>query len=191
MLSKISLLVLGLIGQKPLNPYEIKKLFEKLDMKKMFPIAPSSIYATINTLVKNNYIAGKKTREGNMPEKTIYSITKKGEKTLKKTLASYLADTEKVFSEFDISITLVCFLNKESALESLRSHRLAVEEEIAERRRQYKTYKNNGIPYPGLIRRNHNIYKREAELKTVKELIKKIENDPKWHHYPVLELESS
>jgi len=191
MLSKISLLVLGLIGQKPLNPYEIKKLFEKLDMKKMFPIAPSSIYATINTLVKNNYIAGKKTREGNMPEKTIYSITKKGEKTLKKTLASYLADTEKVFSEFDISITLVCFLNKESALESLRSHRLAVEEEIAERRRQYKTYKNNGIPYPGLIRRKHNIYKREAELKTVKELIKKIENDPKWHHYPVLELESS
>ena len=191
MLSKISLLVLGFIAQKPLNPYEIKKIFEKLDMKSMFPMASSSIYATINTLVKKKYITGKKAKKGNMPEKTIYSITKMGEEALRQTLDASLSGIEKIFSEFDIAISLVCYLNKEAALESLQNHRTAVEEEIAERREKYdKHMRENGIPYPGLIRRMHNIYKREAELKTVKALIREIENDQKWHHYSVLKMET-
>jgi DNA-binding PadR family transcriptional regulator len=191
MLSKISLLVLGFIAQKPLNPYEIKKIFEKLDMKSMFPMAASSIYATINALVKKKHIAGKKTKEGNMPEKTIYSITKKGEEALRQTLHSNLLETERIFSEFDIAISLVCYLKKDTALESLQKHRMALEEEITERKRKYEKHiKENGIPYPGLIRRKHNIYKREAELKTVNELIREIENDQKWNHYSVLRLET-
>jgi DNA-binding PadR family transcriptional regulator len=191
MLSKISLLVLGFIAQKPLNPYEIKKIFEKLDMKSMFPMASSSIYATINALVKKKYITGKKTREGNMPEKTIYSITKNGEEALRETLHSNLSENERIFSEFDIAISLVCYLKKDSALESLQKHRMAVEEEIKERKQKYEKHqKDNGIPYPGLIRRMHNIYKREAELKTVKDLIREVENDKKWHHYSVLRLET-
>jgi len=60
MLSKIALLILGLISKKSLNPYEIKKLFEGLELKKVFPMSSSSIYATINALVKKSYISGKK-----------------------------------------------------------------------------------------------------------------------------------
>ncbi|MDP6179206.1 MAG: PadR family transcriptional regulator [Desulfatiglandales bacterium] len=183
--------MLGFIAQKPLNPYEIKKIFEKLDMKVLFPMASSSIYATINALVKKRYIKGKKARQGNMPEKTIYSITKLGEEALRKTLFSSLAEAERIFSEFDIAISLVCYLDKDLALESLKNHCIAVEKEIAERRKQYNKHKGNGgIPYPGLARRMHNIYKREAEVKTIKVLVKEIENDQKWHHYPVLELEA-
>jgi len=188
MLSKIALLILGLISKKSLNPYEIKKLFEGLELKNVFPMSSSSIYATINALVKKGYISGKKSKDGNMPEKTIYSITKTGEEALKKTLITYLSEIENIFSEFDISITHVCYLSKEEALESLENHRVAIKEEIAEIKRQYNKWKKDEIPYPGLIRRKHNIHKREAEQKTIKELIKHIDQDNNWMYYPALEL---
>jgi len=65
-----------------------------------------------------------------------------------------------------------------------------VEEEVSESRKQYKVVKaSKKIPYSGLIRRMHFINKREAELKTIKELIKNIENDKDWHHYPALDVD--
>ena len=185
MLSKIPFLILGLIAEKPLNPYQIKQLFEKLDMSTMFPMSSSSVYAAINALVKKECISGKKVKVGNMPEKTVYSITKQGRGLLEKTLAAYLGDTEKIFTEFDIAITLACHLNRELALETLAKHRIQLQKEIVERRKQYREYQKAGwMPYTGLIRRMHYIHKREAELKTINELIGKIKTDKAWNHYP-------
>ena len=78
MLSKLALLLLGFIAERPLNPYEIKKLFAHLNVDRWFPIGSSSIYAAIKALVKKDYVAGEKIKSCNMPEKTIYSITAKG-----------------------------------------------------------------------------------------------------------------
>ena len=186
MLSKIAFLVLGLIAEKPLNPYQIKKLLEKLAMNEVFPMSSSSIYAAINGLVKKKFVLGRKAKQGNMPEKTIYSITKQGEEVLKKTLTAYLSDTEKIFSEFDIAITLACHLERDLALDTLMKHKLALEKEIAKRKRQYEAYREAGwMPYTGLIRRMHYIHKREAELKTIEELRRNIRIDKKWNYYPV------
>jgi DNA-binding PadR family transcriptional regulator len=186
LLAKLSFLILGLIAEKPLNPYEIKKLFDKLDMKAMFLVSSSSVYTTINRLRIKKYISGKKERQGNMPEKTVYSITKKGKQTFQKTLLTSLKDPEKFFSEFDIAITFVCHLNRKMALDSLKEHRLSIAQEVIKRKRQYKDYQEAGwLPYTGLIRRMHYVHKREAELKTIDKLIKNIKNDRVWEHYPV------
>ena len=185
MLSKIPFLILGLIAEKPLNPYQIKQLLEKLDMNAMFPMSSSSVYAAINGLIKKECVSGRKEKVGNMPERTVYSITKQGRELLEKTLAVYLGDTEKIFTEFDIAITLACHLNKELALETLTSHRIQLQNEIVKRKKQYREYQEAGwMPYTGLIRRMHYINKREAELKTINELIGKIEIDKTWNYYP-------
>jgi len=186
MLSKIALLILGLIAEKSINPYEIKKLMVKLDMEKILPMSSSTIYATINGLVKKKYIKGKKTKDGKMPEKTIYSITKAGDEAFKTSLKNYLTEPEKILSEFDMSISLICHLDKAIALESLKNHRVEIEAEISERKKMVRALKKNcAVPYTGLTRRMHYIYKREAELKTINNLIIEIEKDNEWNYFIV------
>ncbi|HBG4907548.1 TPA: PadR family transcriptional regulator, partial [Clostridioides difficile] len=49
-------------------------------------IGTSTVYATIKTLEKKQYITGKVQKDGNMPDKTIYSITEQGTAVLLDTL---------------------------------------------------------------------------------------------------------
>ena len=89
-MSKIALLILGLIAEKPLNPYEIMKLLEKMNVNDIFPMSESSIYATIRALIKKAYITGNKVANGNFPAKTIYNATKTGEAALQEAVERLL-----------------------------------------------------------------------------------------------------
>ena len=188
MLSKIGILIAGLIAEKPLNPYEIQKFFELTDFNKIYLISTSSIYATINGLVKRGFIAGIKVKNGKMPDKTIYSITKKGQNALKESLTKHLCESEYLFSEFDISMAFICHLDKEDAIEALEKHRLSIEKILSESHEDFKKVKKEGlIPYTGLTRRKHHLYKREAELRTINEFIQLIKEDDDWNHFPASE----
>jgi DNA-binding PadR family transcriptional regulator len=193
MLSKIALFILSFIlsfiTERPLNPYEIKKVFERMQIDKWFPIGSSSIYATIKTLLKKGYISGTTVKEGNMPEKTIYAITSQGKDALQQTLIAYLSEREQILSEFDLAMILICHLEKETALKGLEQHRGRVEQEIAVRKQVYTRTKDNGtIPYPGLIEIQHSMYKREAELRTINDLIEEVKKDAEWNRFPVVDL---
>lgn len=101
MLSKPATMLLGLIWDKPLNAYEIIKLLKYMNVKWWLNIADSTVYATLKTLEKRALISGVAERVGNMPDRTIYTITEKGEKelrdTLKKSILQFDYDTN-VFS---------------------------------------------------------------------------------------------
>ena len=190
MLSKIEFLVLGLIAEKPLNPYEIVKLLELLNIKKAVPMSPSSVYATVNRMVKKAYISGTRVKSGNMPEKTVYSVTESGTKKLEVTLGKYLGEPEKSFTEFDIAIIFTCHLTKDEAIETLERHRDKVKSIIDHRNKQDMVLEDKSAhPYTGLIMRRHYVYKREAELRTINELIDNIAKDPSWDHFPALKLQ--
>lgn len=97
MLSKPATMILGLISEKPINAYEIIKLLAYMNVRWWFNIADSTVYATIKNLEKKNFIQGSIEKDGNMPDKTVYKITEKGEKefrdTLKKSILQFDYDT--------------------------------------------------------------------------------------------------
>lgn len=101
MLSKTATMLLGLINQKPVNAYEIIKELNYMNVKWWFNIADSTVYATIKTLEKRDFISGTIEKEGNMPDKTIYTITAKGKtellSTLKRSILKFDYDTN-IFS---------------------------------------------------------------------------------------------
>ncbi len=187
MLSKIALLVLSCIAEKPLNPYQLKKIFGHLNLARWFPMADSSMYAAIKMLVKNGYIAGTKARSGNMPEKTIYTITPEGRQVLERTLLAHLREHERIVSEFDVTMLFLCHLPKDVALQTLRLRRDFAIREIAGQQQAHDNLCGK-IPEMGLINLRHSMYKREAELKTVTELIELIETTSEWNHFLVLDL---
>ena len=78
-MATIDLIVLGMLKDKPLSAYEIQKLVEYRNISKWVKISTPSIYKKVIQLEKKGYILGKTTKEGNMPEKAVYTLTRKGE----------------------------------------------------------------------------------------------------------------
>lgn len=74
---------MGIIHKKPLNAYEITKLLAYMNIKWWFNVADSTVYTTLKNLEKKGLVKGTTEREGNMPDKTIYSLTENGKDELK------------------------------------------------------------------------------------------------------------
>lgn len=101
MLSKPATMLLGLIYEKPLNAYEIIKLLNYMNVKWWFNIADSTVYSTLKTLEKKEYITGATEKVGNMPDRTVYSLSDKGKDefiaTLRASILQFNYDTN-IFS---------------------------------------------------------------------------------------------
>ena len=101
MLSKPATMLLGLIYEKPLNAYEIIKRLNYMNVKWWFNIADSTVYSTLKTLEKRGYISGTIEKVGNMPDRTVYSISDTGKNkftdTLKASVLQFSYDTN-IFS---------------------------------------------------------------------------------------------
>ena len=88
MLSKPATILLDLICEKPLNAYEIIKQLNYMNVKWWFNIADSTVYSTLKALEKKNYIVGATEKVGNMPNRTVYSLSDKGKSEFQDTLRS-------------------------------------------------------------------------------------------------------
>lgn len=101
MLSKPAMMLLGLIYEKPLNAYEIIKILNYMNVKWWFNIADSTVYSTLKTLEKKEYITGTTEKVGNMPDRTVYSLSDKGrdefQDTLRQSILQFDYDTN-IFS---------------------------------------------------------------------------------------------
>ena len=133
MLSKPATLLLGLISQKPLNAYEIVKTLDYMNIKYWFNIGTSTVYATIKTLEKKQYITGKIQKDGNMPDKTVYSITERGSTVFLDTLRTSCLKFDYDTNSFSITAFFLDCLPQEE---------------------QRKFYKNIFLVYKNKIQKN-------------------------------------
>ncbi len=101
MLSKPATMLLGLIYEKPLNAYGIIKLLNYMNVKWWFNIADSTVYSTLKTLERKEFISGTTEKAGNMPDRTVYKLSDKGKSefvnTLKASILQFNYDTN-IFS---------------------------------------------------------------------------------------------
>lgn len=138
MLSKPATMLLGLIYERPLNAYEIIKQLGYMNVKWWFNIGDSTVYTTIKNLEKKGLIAGTVEKVGNMPDRTVYTITDKGDKefrdTLRKSILQFDYDTN-IFSIAAFFIDVFDRLEKkallEKRLEILKQYLVGIEKQIS------------------------------------------------------------
>lgn len=137
MLSKPATMLMGLIYEKPINAYEIIKQLNFMNVKWWYNIADSTVYSTLKVLEKRDLISGKTEKVGNMPDRTIYTLTSKGEiefrDTLRKSILQFNYDTN-VFSiaAFFLSVFSSdeqCALLQER-LDFLQKYRVGIEKQV-------------------------------------------------------------
>jgi DNA-binding PadR family transcriptional regulator len=176
MLSKLATLILGILAEKERNPYEITKMLSDLHTRKLLPLADSTVYATINNLKKKNLINGRQERSGNQPEKTIYNITPEGEFELHASVTSFLEEDSSFSSGFDIGILLMYNLSKPEILFKLKKKLERLESNSYSVRRQILSLEmdTSKIAFTSLTMLKHRFHLMEAEIKTVKELIREL-----------------
>ena len=78
-MATIDLIVLGILKKEPMGAYDIQKLVEYRNISKWVKISTPSIYKKAIQLEEKGLIRGEIVKEGQMPEKAIYSLTEAGE----------------------------------------------------------------------------------------------------------------
>ncbi|MBD5521639.1 MAG: PadR family transcriptional regulator [Lachnospiraceae bacterium] len=119
MLSKPATLLLGIINEEPRNAYEITKMLAYMNIKWWFNIADSTVYTTLKNLEKRGLIEGSIERVGNMPDRTIYSLTEKGKNALKETIRNSILQFNYDTNIFTIAAFIMDILETEEKKELL------------------------------------------------------------------------
>jgi DNA-binding PadR family transcriptional regulator len=129
-MSTIDLMLLGVLMRKPMNAYEMKKEMENRSVQNWIKISSPSIYKNFLKLYRFGYVDGKVVREGEMPEKTVYSINDKGKRYYMRLMQQYSEDPGKVYFDFCAFIANLQNVDPETGLRMVRRLR----ENLADRR---------------------------------------------------------
>jgi DNA-binding PadR family transcriptional regulator len=176
MLSKAMTMILGIIYKKPINAYEIIKKLEEMNINSWYKIADSTVYATVKQANKKEYLSVKIVRDGEMPQKKIYSLTKNGENEIERTVESFISGFDYDIRNFNIGMFFsdipgvdktIKLLEKRIML--LKKYQMGIAEKIDE-------MKSTG--YSELIIENtrQNLLIVEAQLKGSESILKVMKN---------------
>ena len=115
----IDLIVLGMIKEKEQSAYELQKNVEYRNISKWVKVSTPSIYKKVIQLEEKGYIKGNLSRDGNMPEKSIYHITEKGDKYFLELMKKISAQMVNVFLDFNAVIINMAMLSKNEGKEMI------------------------------------------------------------------------
>lgn len=113
-MATIDLIVLGILKKESLSAYDIQKIVEYRNISKWVKISTPSIYKKVIQLEKKGYMKGDVVKEGNMAEKTVYSLTEAGEKQFEKLMLEIASKPVRIFLDFNAVIVNLDSLPKES-----------------------------------------------------------------------------
>lgn len=181
MLSKSATLILGLIAEKPINPYEITKFTDYISVENWLPIPAQSVYSAIKSLYGKGYIVGQNVKDGNMPEKKIYSITETGNKQLIYSLEEFLGNTQWDFAKFNIAVIMICHLQKDKASQILKDKISYLERKKISLDKNLEEFKSNSATGIHAIR--HMAYLTSVEIVSTKEFLDVVQNNSDWNYF--------
>lgn len=89
-MNRYDLVLLGFILESECSGYDIMTEIKKRELDRWAKISTSTIYNRLIRLEKNAFIVGRTERDGNRPERMMYTITDKGRDLLKKEILKHL-----------------------------------------------------------------------------------------------------
>lgn len=100
-MATIDLIVLGMLKKQALSAYDIQKLVEYRNISKWVRISTPSIYKKVIQLEEKGLLQSAAVREGNMPEKAVYSLTTSGEQAFERLMEELSAQPVRMFLDFN------------------------------------------------------------------------------------------
>jgi DNA-binding PadR family transcriptional regulator len=131
-LTPLALLVLELLAEQELHPYEMRQLLLGRRRDLRVKITPGSLYRTVERLAENELIEVVATsRAGKRPERTVYMITEAGADAYADRLREMVAIPADEYPQFTAVLACLHSLSKEDALRQLSQRRVQLEALVA------------------------------------------------------------
>ncbi len=123
-MSVVDLFILGFLKRTPGSAYEMAQKVEASKIKKILKIGSPTIYQNIKKLARKDYLSSKTVKEGEMPEKTIYTLTETGEDYFLELMGHFSSTPGRMFFNFNGFIKNLTLVDKDTGLEMLKHLKL-------------------------------------------------------------------
>lgn len=150
-MSTVDLAILGELYNESKSAYEIQKSIEVKGISKWVKISTPSIYKKTIQLEKKGYLSSEVIREGRMPEKTLYSITRFGKAYYLELMKKAASKQIDIMLEFNAVITNIYNLPAEDSKELINSIRGNIEFSMMNLEKISKSDSNGNIYHNTLL----------------------------------------
>lgn len=114
-MSVIDLIFLGSLCESPKSAYDLQKQVEARNLSRWVKIGSYTAYKKVVQYEKKGYAVSETVKNGNMPEKTVYSITSSGKEFFYKLMRRFSSAQTRVFLDFNAVIVNLALLDDETA----------------------------------------------------------------------------
>ncbi len=100
-MSRLDLVVLGLLNRQPMHGYEIIGFFEKRGIDMWTRVKTPSVYKALQRMEKKMFITGEMKQQGNNPPRKVFTLTSEGREYFLELLKSFLWEKDSSNSPMD------------------------------------------------------------------------------------------
>lgn len=172
-MTTIDLILLGSLCQSPKSAYDLQKQIEARNLGRWVKIGSFTVYKKVRQYEEKGYVSGKCEKNGNMPEKTIYSITPHGKKIFQEAMIKFSLAETRIFLDFNAVIVNLALLDDAAADECITNIRNSIQKTKLQISEQIPVHKD--IPLYG-----RTILEQQAMLL---EVLEKWEESFEQQHY--------
>ncbi len=120
-MSAANLIILGLLLNKPMSAYEIAQIIETQVIGMLIKISSPTVYKNIKILHKEGCLTAEVVKEGEMPEKKVYTVTEEGKAYFFKLMEYYSLHFQRPVYEFNALLMNIDKVDKETGLKMLEN----------------------------------------------------------------------
>ncbi len=140
-MSTIDLIILGSLCQSPKSAYDLQKQVEARNLSRWIKIGSFTVYKKVVQYEAKGYVASETVKSGNMPEKTVYTITAAGKKIFQELMKKYSTAETRVFLDFNAVVVNLALLDSNFAAECIANIRNSIQATKAQISEQLSKHK--------------------------------------------------
>ena len=110
-MSTIDLIILGSLYQSPKSAYELQKQIEDRHLARWVKIGSYTVYNKVIQYEKKGFVLSETKKNGNMPEKTVYTLTSSGKTKFLELMSEFSAGETRIFLDFNAVIVNMSLLD--------------------------------------------------------------------------------
>jgi DNA-binding PadR family transcriptional regulator len=128
--SKVDLMLLGLLLKRATYGYEIAEELSKPAMEPWVKLARTSVYSALGRLARKDLVSKHAERHGGRPERAVYSITNAGRRAFIGGLREALEQPSDTMGTFDVALFFSSYLENQQVRDGLAERWRALERSL-------------------------------------------------------------
>lgn len=176
-LTPLGVMVLALLQEGDMHPYEMARLLRVRHDDRLIPITNGTLYHTVGRLQKCGLLTEVGIdRDGNRPERTTYAVTDAGIEAIRAWLQRELPRVDRP-ADFRVALAEAHNLERPEVITLLRERRSALVDDHALHRDYLVRARDKGVPEQVLVEIERQEVLLDAELRWLDSLLARLDAD--------------